>query len=56
MEGARRFTVMVVTANGSSVTETVNGIHLFVTTPNSFDLPIGATIVIAHSHAATNGF
>lgn len=43
-------------ANPSSATETVNGIHLFVTMANSFNLPIGATITIAHAHAATAGF
>jgi hypothetical protein len=43
-------------ANGSSASETVNGMHLFVTMANSFNLPIGATIVIAHAHAATTTF
>jgi hypothetical protein len=43
-------------ANRSSASETVNGIHLFVTMANSFNLPIGATITIAHVHAATDGF
>jgi len=43
-------------ANGSSASETVNGMHLFVTMSNSYNLPIGATIVVAHSNAATAGF
>lgn len=43
-------------ANGSSASQTVNGMHLFVTTANSYNLPIGATVIIAHAHADTTAF
>ncbi len=38
---------------GTSATEQVSGLHIFVTTSNSFNLPIGAQIIVAHAAALT---
>jgi len=43
------------TANGGAAEE-VNGVLIYVTSTNAYNLPIGAQIVIAHAHAAIGGF
>jgi len=42
--------------NGTSATEQVNAIHVFVTEANSFHLPINSSIIIGHSHAEVSAF
>jgi len=40
----------------TSAYEEVNGLLLVVTTANSYNLPVGARIVVAHAHAQINGY
>lgn len=42
--------------SATSAAEQVIAIHIYVTLANSFNLPIGSNIIIAHSHAAIIAF
>ena len=39
------------TTGTSSADQSVNGLHIFVTTVNLLGLPIGANVIVAHAHA-----